>query len=167
MAVAGVAGVVLVAAALMITSAPVSAQEAQSIFNGQDLDGWAHVGPGRVYVEDNYQLQSMLNNLQPPGGSESDQGVGFLINANDQIVVHPDSAQILETWQENEDPLTEHEPRGAAEAPEAAAGAGIDAALTHQIPLPPLAAGGATTRPWAGPPTAQRARFGLASTLST
>ena len=28
------------------------------------------------------------------------------------LVIHPDPAQILETWRENEDPLTEHEPRG-------------------------------------------------------
>ena len=26
--------------------------ERQQIFNGKDLDGWTHVGPGRVYVED-------------------------------------------------------------------------------------------------------------------
>ena len=47
---------------------------------------------GRVYVEDNYQLQSMLNNLQPPGDQEANRGVGFLVNESNQIAqfyVHP------------------------------------------------------------------------------
>ena len=26
--------------------------ERRQLFNGKDLDGWEHVGPGRVYVED-------------------------------------------------------------------------------------------------------------------
>jgi PAS domain S-box-containing protein len=65
---------------------------------------------GRVYVEENYQLQSMLNNLQPPGGPKKNQGVGFLLDESNRIVVHPDSAQILEPWQENHNPMIEHEP---------------------------------------------------------
>ena len=67
---------------------------------------------GRVYVQDNYQLQSMLNNLQPPGDQEANRGVGFLVNDSNQIVVHPDPTQILNTWQENPDPLVEHDARG-------------------------------------------------------
>jgi PAS domain S-box-containing protein len=67
---------------------------------------------GRVYVEDNYQLVSMLNNLQPPGSGGGNQGVGFLIDQSNRIVVHPDSTQILETWHANEDPLKEHQARG-------------------------------------------------------
>ena len=66
---------------------------------------------GRVHVVENYQLQSMLNNLQPPGKSEANRGVGFLIDDNNQIVVHPDSDQILATWEENSDPIIDHEPR--------------------------------------------------------
>jgi len=67
---------------------------------------------GRVYVEENYQLQSMLDNLQPPGTGAGNQGVGFLINQNNQIVVHPDPARILETWVANPDPLKKHDPPG-------------------------------------------------------
>jgi hypothetical protein len=40
---------------LAVTGLPLaSAEEAerQQLFNGKDLDGWEHIGPGRVYVED-------------------------------------------------------------------------------------------------------------------
>jgi PAS domain S-box-containing protein len=68
---------------------------------------------GRAYVLENYQLQSMLNNLQPPGNAETNRGEGFLIDDSKRIVVHPDSDQILGTWEENLDPIAEHEPRTA------------------------------------------------------
>ena len=41
-----VAGLVLAGAAVL------HADEPRQLFNGKDLDGWAHVGKGRVYVED-------------------------------------------------------------------------------------------------------------------
>lgn len=31
---------------------PAAEAERRQLFNGKDLDGWTHVGPGRVYVED-------------------------------------------------------------------------------------------------------------------
>ena len=64
---------------------------------------------GRVHIEDNYQLQSMINNLQPPGETGSNRGIGFLIDEHNRIVVHPDIAQILETWQVNPDPMIVHD----------------------------------------------------------
>lgn len=63
---------------------------------------------GRVYISENYQLESMINNLQPPGKPEADGGEGFLINERNQIVVHADSARILETWEINPEPLVVH-----------------------------------------------------------
>jgi len=34
------------------TAAPAAGQATRQLFNGRDLDGWAHVGKGRVYVDD-------------------------------------------------------------------------------------------------------------------
>lgn len=42
---------VLVALALCVGSSSLAAQEEQ-LFNGKDLDGWRHVGPGEFVVED-------------------------------------------------------------------------------------------------------------------
>jgi hypothetical protein len=39
-------------AALVLVAAASEAGEGRPLFNGRDLDGWAHVGKGRVYVED-------------------------------------------------------------------------------------------------------------------
>lgn len=69
---------------------------------------------GRVHIQENYQLQSMINNLQPPGDEasrdpETSRGVGFLVDENDQIIAHPDVPKILETWQVNPDPMVVHE----------------------------------------------------------
>jgi PAS domain S-box-containing protein len=68
---------------------------------------------GRVYAAENYQLQSMLSNLQPPGEPGSKQGIGFLINADNRIIVHPEPDQILDTWEPNPDPGIVHDPPGA------------------------------------------------------
>ena len=65
---------------------------------------------GRVHIETNYQLQSMIGNLQPPGDAARSAGVGFLINDADQIVAHPDPARILDTWTPNPEPSVEHDP---------------------------------------------------------
>ncbi len=65
---------------------------------------------GRVRIADNFQLQSMINNLQPPGDARHDnQGIGFLIDERDRIVAHPNTAHILESWTVNPDPLLIHE----------------------------------------------------------
>lgn len=64
---------------------------------------------GRVHISDNYQLKSMISNLQPPGAQDGTQGVGFLINDQNQIVAHPDPARILETWAPNAEPFTQHQ----------------------------------------------------------
>ena len=37
---------------LAATATPAMAAEWEQIFNGKDLAGWKHVGPGRMYVED-------------------------------------------------------------------------------------------------------------------
>lgn len=64
---------------------------------------------GRVHIADNFQLQSMINNLQPPGESAREQGIGFLVDERDYIVADPDIARILEPWTVNADPLLTHE----------------------------------------------------------
>jgi hypothetical protein len=38
--------------ALAVFMSGVWASESQQLFNGKDLEGWEHVGPGRVFVED-------------------------------------------------------------------------------------------------------------------
>jgi signal transduction histidine kinase len=78
----------------------------QNTLAPQELEG-ALIG--RVYIAENYQLQSMISNLQPPGEPDSTQGIGFLINEENQIVVHPDPSMILETWEPNPDPSTVHD----------------------------------------------------------
>jgi hypothetical protein len=40
------------AAAVLLLAVPLGAAEGRPLFNGKDLGGWEHVGPGRVYVED-------------------------------------------------------------------------------------------------------------------
>ena len=72
----------------------------------QEIDG-ALVG--RAQITENYQLKSMLGNLQPPGDSSGSRGIGFLINEENLIVVHPDPAQILKKWEPNPAPLVRHE----------------------------------------------------------
>jgi hypothetical protein len=42
----------IVAAALLALPAPVAAQNWIQLFNGKDLNGWKHVGPGGMTVED-------------------------------------------------------------------------------------------------------------------
>ncbi|MBN1583763.1 MAG: HAMP domain-containing protein [Anaerolineae bacterium] len=64
---------------------------------------------GRVHIKDNYQLKSMINNLQPPGESETNRGIGFLIDERNQIVAHPDITQILETWEPNPESMINHD----------------------------------------------------------
>jgi PAS domain S-box-containing protein len=63
---------------------------------------------GRVHVPANYQLRSMISNLQPPGEPGSDRGVGFLINERNLIVAHPDSSRILDEWEPEPDPSIVH-----------------------------------------------------------
>lgn len=66
---------------------------------------------GRVRIADNFQLRSMLNNLQPPGDgkrNQRNQGIGFLIDERNRIVVHPNTARILDTWTVNPAPLLTH-----------------------------------------------------------
>jgi len=41
-----------VALGLWVGSGPARAAEWKQLFNGKDLTGWKHVGPGRMYVED-------------------------------------------------------------------------------------------------------------------
>ncbi|MBN1641885.1 MAG: HAMP domain-containing protein [Anaerolineae bacterium] len=65
---------------------------------------------GRVHIATNYQLQSMISDLQPPGDAGASPGTGFLINDQNQIVAHPDSARILDDWAPNLEPSVEHEP---------------------------------------------------------
>ena len=64
---------------------------------------------GRVHVSENYQLEGMISNLQPPGDPESNRGVGFLISQENQIVAHPDSSHILETWVPDSEPSVVHD----------------------------------------------------------
>ena len=64
---------------------------------------------GRVNVSENYQLRSMINNLQPPGKALSNRGVGFLIDREDRIVAHPDTSRILEVWTPNPAPPKVHD----------------------------------------------------------
>lgn len=63
---------------------------------------------GRVHVPANYQLRSMISNLQPPGDPGSDRGVGFLINEQNLIVAHPDPSRILDEWGPESDPSIVH-----------------------------------------------------------
>jgi len=64
---------------------------------------------GRVYIPDNYQLESMISNLQPPGQQGTNRGAGFLINEENEIVVHSDRSTILEKWESNRYPIVVHE----------------------------------------------------------
>lgn len=64
---------------------------------------------GRVYVTANYQLRSMISNLQPPGDPGSNRGVGFLINEQNLIVAHPDPTRILDEWVPEPDPSIVHD----------------------------------------------------------
>lgn len=41
-----------VALAVVLATGAVQVAQERHLFNGRDLDGWAHVGKGRVYVED-------------------------------------------------------------------------------------------------------------------
>jgi len=63
---------------------------------------------GRVHIPANYQLRSMISNLQPPGDPGSDRGVGFLINEQNLIVAHPDPSRILDEWEPESDPSIVH-----------------------------------------------------------
>ncbi|HUT20568.1 MAG TPA: ATP-binding protein [Anaerolineae bacterium] len=63
---------------------------------------------GRVHIPANYQLRSMISNLQPPGDPGSDRGVGFLINEQNLIVAHPDPSRILDEWEPQSDPSIVH-----------------------------------------------------------
>jgi hypothetical protein len=45
----------IVLAGMLVAGVPFASaaeSERQQLFNGKDLDGWEHIGPGRVYVED-------------------------------------------------------------------------------------------------------------------
>ncbi len=64
---------------------------------------------GRVSISENYQLRRMLDNLQPPGASQSNRGIGFLIDEQSHIIVHPNTDQVLQTWQINPNPMIRHE----------------------------------------------------------
>ncbi|MBN1935389.1 MAG: HAMP domain-containing protein [Anaerolineae bacterium] len=64
---------------------------------------------GRVHIADNFQLQGMINNLQPPSESDRNRGIGFLVDEQNRIVADPDTARILGTWTVNADPLLIHE----------------------------------------------------------
>ena len=44
--------VTLVVSVMLISGAPLAAGDWRPLWNGRDLTGWAHVGKGRVYVED-------------------------------------------------------------------------------------------------------------------
>jgi PAS domain S-box-containing protein len=78
----------------------------RSFLSPQDIVG-ALVG--RVHIPENYQLESMISNLQPPGTQGTNRGVGFLINKENQIVVHEDYTRVLETWEINPNPIVFHD----------------------------------------------------------
>jgi PAS domain S-box-containing protein len=82
----------------------------RNAFATQEIEG-ALVG--RVHISENYQLKGMISNLQPPGETELNRGVGFLIDETNRIVVHPDVSKILEQWEHNPDPIVDHKPQNA------------------------------------------------------
>lgn len=115
--------------ALLYFSPSLWAEEWRPLFNGRDLDGWEHVGPGRVYVEDglmkteggmgllwytrekfgNCTIRVVYRTTSP----EDNSGIFIRIPEPPkdpwQAVHTGYEVQILERWPEDTHPRSEHQ----------------------------------------------------------